>query len=154
MNEMASNGIGTVVAPRLGRQVFGLLMTGALVESLAVLPYYFILPEPPPSLPTPLWLLLIIGTVQNLVLFAVVIGLGLWLGRWWGCLATALQLTAIHLPARLLGGGPLTQAPIYAAARLLPRASLFGETMVVANHASALTLLHLAWNWTSIVRGG
>jgi len=80
LNEMASNGIGTVVAPRLGWQVFGMLMTGALVRSLAVLSYYFTLVEAPPSLPVPLWLLLIIGTVQSLVLFAVVIGLGLWLG--------------------------------------------------------------------------
>jgi hypothetical protein len=151
---MASDRIGTVIAPRLSRQVFGLLMTGALVGSLAVLPHYFTLLEPPPSLPIPLWLLLIVGRAQSLVPFAVAIGLGLWVGRWWRYLATALLFTGIHLPARLLGGGPLTQAPTYAAVQLLPMASLFGETMAIADHAAVPTLLHLAWNWTSIVRGG
>lgn len=65
---------------RLTWKVFGVLMTGAVVGLLAVMPYYFTLVEPPPSLPIPLWLLLILGAVQNLMLFAVAIGLGLWLG--------------------------------------------------------------------------
>ena len=33
-----------------------------------------------------------------------------WLGYWPGYLITALLFTALHLPARLLGGEPLAQA--------------------------------------------
>jgi len=65
---------------RLGWKVFGVLMIGALVGVWAVLPYSFALTGLPPSMPVPLWLLLAIGTLQNLVLFAALTGLGLWLG--------------------------------------------------------------------------
>ena len=61
-------------------KIFGLLVGGALVGSLAIIPYALSLQELPPSLPIPLWLLLLIGTVQNLLLFAGVTALGLWLG--------------------------------------------------------------------------
>jgi len=75
-----------------------------------------------------------------------------WLGRWWGYLATALLFTAVHLPARLLGGEPLVQTLEYAAVQLLPMALLFGGAMAAGGHALASTLLHLAWNWASVVR--
>jgi len=75
-----------------------------------------------------------------------------WLGRWWGWLATSLLFTAIHLPARLLGGDPLAHALTYAAVQLLPMALLFGGAMLAANHAAAPALLHLAWNWASVIR--
>lgn len=61
-------------------KVFGVLVGGALLGSLAIIPYALSLQELPPSLPIPLWLLLLIGTLQNLLLFAVVTALGLWLG--------------------------------------------------------------------------
>lgn len=91
MNEMASNTKATAGDRWLSWKVFGVLMAGALVGSLAVLPYYFALMEPPPSLPIPMWLLLIVGTVQNLVLFAAAIGLGLWLGNKVGLGAPTLR---------------------------------------------------------------
>ncbi|MBC7264597.1 MAG: CPBP family intramembrane metalloprotease [Chloroflexi bacterium] len=75
-----------------------------------------------------------------------------WLGRWWGYFATALLFSAVHLPTRLLGGEPLAQALTYATVQLLPMALLFGGAMSVANHAAAPTLLHLAWNWASVIR--
>jgi membrane protease YdiL (CAAX protease family) len=77
-----------------------------------------------------------------------------WLGRWWGYLATALLFTAVHLPARLLGGEPLAQALTYAAVQLLPMALLFGGAMLAAKHTAAPTLVHLAWNWASVIRRG
>ena len=77
-----------------------------------------------------------------------------WLGRWWGYLATALLFTALHLPARLLGGEPLAQALSYATVQLLPMALLFGGAMLAANHVAAPALLHLAWNWASVIRRG
>jgi len=52
--------------------------------------------------------------------------LSAWLGCWWAYLATALAFTALHLPARLLGGEPLAQALTYATVQLLPMALLFG----------------------------
>ncbi len=61
-------------------RVFGVLMAGALIGSLAILPYTLTLQELPPSLPVPLCLLLLIGIVQNLLLFAAITALGLWLG--------------------------------------------------------------------------
>jgi len=75
-----------------------------------------------------------------------------WLGRWPGYLATALLFTALHLPARLLGGEPLAQALTYATVQLLPMALLFGGAMLAARHVAAPTLLHLAWNWASVIR--
>ncbi|MBM4465123.1 MAG: CPBP family intramembrane metalloprotease [Chloroflexi bacterium] len=77
-----------------------------------------------------------------------------WLGRWWGYLATALLFTAVHLPARLLGGEPLTQSLTYATVQLLPMALLFGGAMLAARHTATPTLLHLAWNWASVLRSG
>jgi membrane protease YdiL (CAAX protease family) len=78
--------------------------------------------------------------------------LGAWLGRGWGCLTTALLFTVLHLPARLLGGQPLVPALTYAAVRLLPMALLFGGTMLAAGHAAAPAVVHLAWNWASVIR--
>jgi membrane protease YdiL (CAAX protease family) len=78
--------------------------------------------------------------------------LSAWLGRWWAYLATALLFTLLHLPARLLGGQPLAQALIYAAAQLLPMALLFGAAMLAVDHAAAPTLMHLAWNWATVIR--
>jgi len=75
-----------------------------------------------------------------------------WLGRWPGYLVTALLFTALHLPARLLGGEPLAQALTYAAVQLLPMALLFGLAMLAARHTATPTLLHLAWNWASVIR--
>lgn len=80
MNEAVSQRISASGGRRPNWKLFGVLLAGALVGLLAVLPYYFTLEEPPSVLPVPLWLLLILGTVQNLVLFAVATGLGLWLG--------------------------------------------------------------------------
>ena len=78
--------------------------------------------------------------------------LTVWLGHWWGYLVTALLFTAVHLPARLLGGEPLASALTYVAVQLLPMALLFGGAMLLADHAAAPTLLHLAWNWASVIR--
>jgi membrane protease YdiL (CAAX protease family) len=77
-----------------------------------------------------------------------------WLGRWWGYLTTALLFTAVHLPARLLGGEPLASALTYAAVQLLPMTLLFGGAMLAAKHTATPTLLHLAWNWASVIRRG
>jgi membrane protease YdiL (CAAX protease family) len=76
------------------------------------------------------------------------------LGRWPGYLVTALLFIGLHLPARLLGGEPLTQALRYATVQLLPMALLFGGAMLAAGHVAAPTLLHLAWNWASVLRAG
>jgi len=75
-----------------------------------------------------------------------------WLGGVGGYLATALLFTATHLPARLLSGEPVGEALTYATLHLLPMALLFGGAMLAANHAAAPTLLHLAWNWASVIR--
>lgn len=76
----------------------------------------------------------------------------IWLGRWWGYVTTALLFTVLHLPARLLGGEPLSQSLVYAGVRLLPMALLFGATMLATGHVAAPTLVHLAWNWGSVLR--
>jgi hypothetical protein len=75
-----------------------------------------------------------------------------WLGRWWGYLATALLFMFLHLPARVLGGEPLVESLTYAAVQLLPMALFFGGVMLAANHVAAPTLVHLAWNWASMLR--
>ncbi len=75
-----------------------------------------------------------------------------WLGCWWAYLATALLFAALHLPARLLGGEPLAQALAYAAAQLLPMALIFGAAMLAAGHVAAPALVHLGWNWASLLR--
>ena len=72
-------------------KMFGVLVGGALIGSLAILPYALTLQGLPPSLPIPLWLLLAIGTVQNLLLFATVTALGLWLGTKVGLGAPVLR---------------------------------------------------------------
>lgn len=77
-----------------------------------------------------------------------------WLGRWPGYLITALLFTTLHLPARLLGGEPVVQALTYAAVQLLPMALLFGGAMLAADHTAAPALVHLAWNWASVLRRG
>jgi len=78
--------------------------------------------------------------------------LSAWLGRWPGYLITALLFTALHLPARLLGGEPLAQALTYATVQLLPMALLFGGAMLAARHTAAPTLLHPARHWASVIR--
>jgi membrane protease YdiL (CAAX protease family) len=80
LNETVRNATADAGARRLSWKVFGVLMAGALIGTWAVLPYYLALVEFPSSLPVPLWLLLAAGTAQNLLLFAAVTGLGLWLG--------------------------------------------------------------------------
>jgi len=75
-----------------------------------------------------------------------------WLGRWPGYLITALLFTVLHLPARLLAGQPLAQALTYAMVQLLPMALLFGVAMLAANHTAAPALLHLAWNWATMLK--
>ena len=78
--------------------------------------------------------------------------LGAWLGRWWGCLTTALLFTVLHLPVQLLGGQPLIPALTCAAVQLLPMALLFGGVMLAAGHTAAPVMVHLAWNWASVIR--
>lgn len=77
-----------------------------------------------------------------------------WLGRGWGYLATALLFTAVHLPARVLTGEHLAQLLTYATVQLLPMALYFGAAMLAADHVAAPTLVHLAWNWSSVLRSG
>ncbi|MFQ5875495.1 MAG: hypothetical protein ACE5JL_17095 [Dehalococcoidia bacterium] len=36
--------------------------------------------------------------------------------------------------------------------QLLPMAPLFGGAMLAADHVAAPALLHLAWNWASVIR--
>lgn len=73
------------------------------------------------------------------------------LGRWWGYLTTALLFTAAHLLARLQGRATGSCAD-YAAVQLLPMALLFGGAMLAADHTAAPALVHLAWNWASVIR--
>jgi hypothetical protein len=55
-------------------------MAAALVGVLAVLAYSLTLTKLPSEVPIPLWLLLVIGVVQNLLIFGAASWLGLWLG--------------------------------------------------------------------------
>ncbi len=66
---------------RLTWKLFGVLMLGAVIGLLGVIPYSLSLSGPLPPLPIPLWLLLILQIGENLLLFAAATGLGLWLGR-------------------------------------------------------------------------
>lgn len=77
-----------------------------------------------------------------------------WMGHWGAYLLTALLFTVAHLPARLLGGEPLAQSLTYSALQLVPMALIFGAAMVVADHVAAPTLVHLAWNWATVLRAG
>jgi membrane protease YdiL (CAAX protease family) len=65
---------------QLSWKVFVVLMAGAVVGLLAVLPYYIALFGLPPELQMPLWQVFVLGLVQSLALFALAIALGLWLG--------------------------------------------------------------------------
>ncbi len=62
-------------------KTFGVLLFGALVGAVAILPYALALAPPklPPGAP-PLPLLLVLSVVQTLVLASVAITIGLWLG--------------------------------------------------------------------------
>lgn len=103
------------VRRRLRWKVFDLLMGGALIGILGGIPYSLSLTGPPPSLPIPLWLLLILQIFQNLALVAAATGLGLWLGEKVGLGAPLLQdwlagesdalarFRALLLPATLAG---------------------------------------------------
>ena len=64
----------------LSLKVYGLLMLGALVGVVAIIPYSLSLQSLPANLPLPLEVLLLISIIQNLVLFGVTTALGLWLG--------------------------------------------------------------------------
>lgn len=75
-----------------------------------------------------------------------------WLGRWWAYVATALLFAGLHVPARLLGGESLAETLVYAGVQLLPMALFFGAAMLAARHVAAPTLVHLAWNWASVLR--
>ena len=109
------------------------------------------------SAPDARWALVtyaVVALVEETLYRGVLQGrLGAWLGRGWGFLLTALLFTAAHLPARLLGGEPLAQALTYAALRLLPMALLFGGVMLAAGHVAAPAIVHLAWNWASVIHG-
>ena len=61
-------------------KVFGVLMLGALIGVLGILPYSLALTPLPTFLPAPLEVLLLSSVLQNMVLFAVTTALGLWLG--------------------------------------------------------------------------
>jgi hypothetical protein len=76
---------------RLHWKVFSVLMAGALLGVWAIIPYAFTLMQPMESLRLPFWLLLVVGTLQNLLLYAVVIGVGLWLGGKVGLAAPVLK---------------------------------------------------------------
>ncbi len=80
MTEVAVDTVAEPAARRLSWKAFGVLMAGALVGILGVIPYSLTLSGPLPPLPIPLWPLLTRQVIQNLVLIAAATGLGLWLG--------------------------------------------------------------------------
>ena len=93
---------------RLIWKTFGVLMTGALVGVLGILPYALTLQGPllrdlGVELP-PLWLLMPVQALQTLLLVAGMTGLGLWLGAKVGLgapLLTSLLAGDADAPARL-----------------------------------------------------
>lgn len=64
----------------LSWKVFGVLMLGALLGVVGILPYSLALTPLPSFLPVPLEVLLLSSILQNMVLFAVTTAVGLWLG--------------------------------------------------------------------------
>jgi hypothetical protein len=54
----------------------------------------------------------------------------------------------------VLTGEHLAQLLTYATVQLLPMALYFGAAMLAADHVAAPTLVHLAWNWSSVLRSG
>ncbi|MFQ5593941.1 MAG: CPBP family intramembrane glutamic endopeptidase [Anaerolineae bacterium] len=106
---------------RLTWKLFAVLMLGAVIGLLGVIPYSLSLSGPLPPLPIPLWLLLILQIFQNLVLFAVATALGLWLGRKVGLGAPILR--------GWLAGEP--DAPARFRSLLLP-ASVAGASSAIA----------------------
>ncbi len=64
----------------LSIKVFLVLMLGALVGVVGIIPYSLALTPLPPGLPMPLEVLLLGSIVQNLILFGVTTAIGLWLG--------------------------------------------------------------------------
>lgn len=82
----------------LNWKVFGVLLFAAMVGVWAVLPYSFSLQDLSAPLPVPFWLLLVLGTLQNLILFALVTGLGLWLGGKVGLGAPLLRALLARQP--------------------------------------------------------
>jgi hypothetical protein len=65
---------------RLTWKVFGVLMLGALIGSVAIIPYSLALsPKALEGLSIPIPLALVISVLQTMILVAVVAGLGLWL---------------------------------------------------------------------------
>ncbi len=65
---------------RLRWKSFGVLMIGALIGLLALVPYNISLVGLPSVEIMPIWLSMLIWFVQSMLLFAGAIGLGLWLG--------------------------------------------------------------------------
>jgi membrane protease YdiL (CAAX protease family) len=64
----------------LSLKVFGLLLFGALIGVLAILPYSLALTPLPPALQAQLGLVLLSSIINNGILFGVATALGLWLG--------------------------------------------------------------------------
>jgi membrane protease YdiL (CAAX protease family) len=65
---------------RLKWKIFAVLMVGALVGVLAIIPYTVSLVGLPSAEVLPVWLSMLIWLLQSMLLFAGAIGLGLWLG--------------------------------------------------------------------------
>jgi membrane protease YdiL (CAAX protease family) len=61
-------------------KVYLVLLAAALLGVVTIIPYSLALQGLPPNLPMPLEVLLLVSVLQNMVLFAVAIALGLWLG--------------------------------------------------------------------------
>jgi membrane protease YdiL (CAAX protease family) len=85
------------ITTRFDWKLFAVLLLMALLGVAAVIPYSLSL-QGLEEIPLPTWLILLLTLLQNALLFAVVIGLGLWLGG-------KIGLGAPHLQ-RLLGGHP------------------------------------------------
>ena len=64
----------------LSLKVFGLLLFGAIIGVVAILPYSLGLQPLPPALEAQLGLVLLSSLINNGILFGVAIALGLWLG--------------------------------------------------------------------------
>lgn len=65
---------------RLGWKVFGVLMVGGVIGSLALVPYSISLLGQGESLEVPTWAVVVGAVVQGLLFTAIAAGLGLWLG--------------------------------------------------------------------------
>ena len=110
-------------------RVFGVLMLGAVLGAVALLPYTLaVLSRPPaPPGPLPLALLVVASVVQTVVLTGIAAGLGLWLGDRVGLGAPLLR--------DWLGGDPTAPWRFVAS---LPLASALGVLVAVVIFAVEL----------------